>query len=165
MRRMRGFTLIEVIISLAIVSVMLALGIPSFRGYNKQVSFDTVASSVAALVADARTLSLAPESNKPPTVTSYGVKADATAGKVSLNRYSATVPPQVVSTVREVVLTAPVVISQVPTSPILFPITNQGEPKGLVTPNNVIKLTDPTLRTRPTRTLTVHPVTGQVTIQ
>jgi len=160
-----GFTLIELLISIGILGGLLALGVPAFRNYNKQVAFDGVSQSVATLIADARTLSLAPESNKDSAVVAYGVSFDTPTGVATLNRYSGSTPPAVLSEVKRTTLVNPVVFGEVPVQPILFPIEDAGEPSALPAGGATIVLRNSTLQQQATRTLTVNATTGQVSVQ
>lgn len=56
----RGFTLIELIVTLAIVSVLLGLGIPAFRNFGAEQELQLAAEEIVATLQEAQALSLAP---------------------------------------------------------------------------------------------------------
>ncbi|MBI4185437.1 prepilin-type N-terminal cleavage/methylation domain-containing protein [Candidatus Berkelbacteria bacterium] len=160
-----GFTIIELMVSVGIISAMLALGVPAFRSYSRQVNFDATADSIGALIEDARTLALSPETTKAAAVTAYGVEFDSIQGLVMVNRYAMAVLPQRLSEVKRLTIVPPIILQSVPTQPLLFPITAAGElVTGTGNPVTVVLRND-SLRLKKTRTLTINPATSQVTIQ
>lgn len=56
-----GFTLIELVVTIAIAVVLAGFGIPAFRQYGARQELDTQAELVAEALREAQALSLAPE--------------------------------------------------------------------------------------------------------
>lgn len=166
-RRVRaaGFTLIELVVTMAIIGLLLATGVPAFRAYGRQVEFEQEVDTVAAAIRTAQTLSLAPEASKASEVTAYGVAVDAATNQVAVGRYSEEAALRQRSVVQTSTLGPTITIESAPSAPILFPIRSQGEPL-LADPAGLrIVLTHRQLRTNNSRTIVVQAVTGQVSVE
>lgn len=162
-RYSRGFTLIELLVSLAIVAMLLVVGLPAFRSYGARISLENAAQAVSQSISLARTLALAPESNKPSSVVAYGLRFPDHATYV-VSRYSTGEPDDSVRVHSDVVsATLPNGIQLVdPPDQLVFPLSSQGEPQ-LSVPAT-IRLQGSRLRRGSVRVLTLSPVTGQVVI-
>lgn len=74
MRGQDGFSLIEVVISIAIVALMLGVGVPAFRDYGRLASLRQAAADIQLAILQAHNLSLAPETAKSAPQNYYGVQ-------------------------------------------------------------------------------------------
>lgn len=72
--RNSGFTLVELMVSISIVTVMMAVGLPAFKNYGRKAELNQAATDIQVAILQAHNLALAPESDKPSSVDYYGVK-------------------------------------------------------------------------------------------
>ena len=72
----RGFTLVELMVSISIVTVMMAVGLPAFQNYGRKAELNQAATDIQTAILQAHNLALAPESDKPSSEKYYGVKFD-----------------------------------------------------------------------------------------
>ncbi|MCA9388646.1 prepilin-type N-terminal cleavage/methylation domain-containing protein [Candidatus Berkelbacteria bacterium] len=84
----KGFTLVEILVSMSIVVLMLGVGIPAFQQFGKQAELDQAASEVQTAILEARNLALSPEAGKAPQIDYYGLifHSDGSGGQT--NQYS-----------------------------------------------------------------------------
>ncbi len=79
-----GFSLVELLISIAIITVLLGVGVPAFRTYGRQSELRQAATDIQLALLQAHNLSLAPEADRPPTadldVGYYAVAFDPAGG-------------------------------------------------------------------------------------
>lgn len=74
MKWSRGFTLVELLVSISIVTVMMGVGLPAFRNYGRKAELNQAATDIQVAILQAHNLALAPESDKPSAVDYYGVQ-------------------------------------------------------------------------------------------
>lgn len=84
----RGFTLIEILVSMSIVVLMLGVGIPAFQEFGKQAELNQSASEVQNAIFEARNLSLSPEADKKPEIDYYGLIFHSDGTGPDTNQYS-----------------------------------------------------------------------------
>lgn len=161
----KGFTLIELIISMAIIVMLLGLGIPAFRRYGLRADLENAGVTLATNIFRARTLSLAPEASKEGNITAYGVAFDALNNKYRIARFSGEgANVQEESVVDQFLLPNQVAFSVAPAEPILFPLALQGEPAQLPADSN-LALLHTRLAQNNSRTININQVTGQVSLE
>lgn len=81
--RSRGFTLIEILVTTAILVLMATVAIPATRSTERKVRLRQAAATVSSYIGEARTLALAPQTG-PITVTGYGIELSQTNRSVTL---------------------------------------------------------------------------------
>ncbi len=69
----RGFSLVELLISIAIITVLLGVGVPAFRNYGQVAELNQAATDIQLALLQAHNLALAPETGKPAEIDYYGV--------------------------------------------------------------------------------------------
>lgn len=166
----RGFSLIEVVVSISIVALMIGVGVPAFRQYGRLASFRQAADDIQLAILQAHNLSLAPEADKSAAENYYGVHLYPD-GKYEVVRrcFDAGVSPLCASTTEVVVsryqLDQSILVETTPA--IGYLVGTGGKPVVPTIPDNEIHLrstqiTDDELATI---VLIVNPITGQVVIE
>lgn len=72
-----GFTLIELLVTVSIIMLMLAIGLPYFRDFEKRGQLDEAAQIVKDGILEAKALSLAPAQGKQEGADAYAVSFTA----------------------------------------------------------------------------------------
>lgn len=162
---LRGFSLIELLVSVGVIGLLLATGVPAFRSYGSRVALDNAIDGLSQAITEARTLSLSPESDKSVDVEAYGVTFTPLTGGYEVARFSkesvADCPFTSLDTVRSANLPGEIQFVATPLA-IVFPIAAQGEPVGCGPLETSI--VHGRLTKSNQRVLTVRAVTGQVTV-
>ncbi len=170
---MKGFTLIEILVSLSIVGVLLATGIPAFRSYGNTAQLTQAARDVEVSLLEARNFALAPPAENTNLVTHFGIRfEDAGPGTYALIAVNADLPPNCLqanptSCQASVIQTRslPQGISFVdPPRYAWFSILRQGEVVLDPVDNDLALVTSKRVSGSATVELVINPVTGQVTI-
>ena len=162
----QGFTLLELLVSISIITLLIGTGIPAFRHFGRVSQLDQAADQVKGAILDTRAYALGPRAEKPAEIDWYQIVFDQVAQSYSLSEGSVTV----VSTAT----LPPFIQITSATSPIGFSVSGQG---GVVNPpvapatSQVKVLTDPVVVLRNSqlaattaRTITVNRQTGAVSI-
>ena len=159
---LQGFTLIELVVSVSIITLLIGGGIPAFRHFGRVQQLDQAADQVKGAILDTRAYALGPRSEKPSTVDWYKISFDQVAESYTLSEGSTAIgnatslPPfiQIVSA----------------TNPIGYSVSGQGKvikpgpPPVAFVSDPVIILRNSQLDATTIRTITVNRQTGAVNI-
>ena len=162
----RGFTLIELMVSISIVTVMLGVGIPAFQDYGRKAELKQAATDIQVALMQAHSLALAPEADKPSNITFYGVEFDPAAASFDVVRGQPAVGvcPLGLKTVLEH-HTVPSSISISPSTNCIGYLVGTGaEPLFAGTGSATIGLNSSRINGT-TVTVGVNRVTGQITVE
>ena len=172
MRGLAGFSLVELLVSISIVTLMLGVGVPAFRAYGRQSAFDQAATDIQVAVLQAHNLAFAPETNKPSMDNYYGLSVNAVTGTYDVvrNCWPTSLPnscpnprqPDVI--IERHQLEAGIIFSSQP-SPVGYLVGMGGEPVVSAPPANAISIRSNQLSGASDKVITVNPVTGQVTVR
>ncbi len=167
MRRRLGFTLIELVISLGIIVLLLALAIPLFRGSGERNKLMLTAQEVKNTILEAKNLALSPRMEKAANVDKYSIKFNQPANN-QYAIYEGTTP------ISAKTLPDSISFSSLPNQfQIDFSIKNQGLMSFHKNPD-YNPTTDPapeelnlilhSSTTNTNRTITINRLTGQISI-
>lgn len=84
----KGYTLIELLVSISITVILLGLGFSSFRSFGAASELDTTADRIRSVILEARNLAFSPESTLSENIAFYGVQFDVTKEVFKLVRIS-----------------------------------------------------------------------------
>lgn len=70
----KGYTLIELLVSISITVILLGLGFSSFRSFGAASELDTGADRIRSVLLEARNLAFSPESGTSQDIAFYGVR-------------------------------------------------------------------------------------------
>lgn len=158
MTNKKGFTLVEMMVTVAIIGIMLISAIPAYGKYAERQKLNQAAKEVASVIRQAQNLALAPDENKPSGVDSPNSYAFVCDNQTYEIRYA---KDQELLTNYKTFPSLPKNISFDLSQKIIFRI-----PSGKIanTGNIVIVLKDNKLTSRNTKTITINAETGQVEI-
>ena len=151
-----GFTLLELLVSISIITLLIGTGIPAFRHFGRVQALEQAVDQVKGATLDARAYALGPRAQKPADVTSYEIRFDAIAQTYQL--FEGNTP-----LANPIGLPAFVQFTSV-TSPIQFSIANHGVVSLPTSGTITVTLSHRQLAPTTTRTLTVNRETGAVNI-
>lgn len=84
----KGFTLIELVVTISIVVGLLGYGLVAIRDFNVQARLDNAVLSVVNFLEEARNFAQAPDIRKPLAADRYGIKFDPNQGLLELAYYT-----------------------------------------------------------------------------
>ena len=169
----KGFTLLELLVSVSIITLLIGTGIPAFRHFGRVSQLDQAADQVKGAILDARAYALGPRAEKGAAADWYQISFDQVAEKYTLS--------ETASTTLSTTSLPPFIQISSATSPIGFSISGQGavvNPSDLdttVTPpkprpfatavgNPTVVLINSQLGSATKRTISVNRQTGAVSI-
>lgn len=162
----KGFTLIEILVTIAIVSLLLVISVPNFRDYKYKNDLSRGADLVQSAIYEAKNLALAPQTEKDKDTGYYAISFESDTNIMSLNEVKSEFvdsPERIL--VKKFDMPSDISFEEDITKEIVFSIEEQGK---IIKPSEdaVIKIKNKKIKSgRNIKTIFVNKVTGQVNIE
>lgn len=164
--RSKGFTLIEILVTIVIVGIILTASIPAFRNYRFRNELSQAAQMVQSSVYETRNLALAPQADKQEDTGYYVIEFNSETDEMLM--YEAADKNGVYdekNLVKKIYLPEKVKFSSdLSSNKIVFSIKDQGR---IVTPEEdiTIGINHEKIKNNNTKVILVNHVTGQASIE
>jgi prepilin-type N-terminal cleavage/methylation domain-containing protein len=152
----KGMTLIELVVTIGIVSLLLVAGIPSYNHFKDVNNLNQAADDVRSAILDTQSFAMSPEQSKVTIYDGYSIEFFADTSDYKIYQYNSDNPDN-----KNLVKSSSLVGVNFKSSPtIQFPIAKQGK----MDCSNLVKITVHSSKLDTDKIIQVNCATGQMTI-